>query len=267
MRITFFGTGTSVGVPVIGCDCHVCTSEDPRNRRNRSSVWLRFRNRSVLIDTPPEFRIQALRYKLRRIDAVLFTHAHADHIFGFDDLRRYNQLQREVIPAFGSKLTLDALRRIFGYAFDPVEPNWGLPQVRAHEVEGPFELFGEEVVPVTVLHGRMPVTAYRFTDVAYVTDCSRIPEEAMAALQGLDTLILDTLRHRSHPTHLSLPEALDIVDRLRPRRAFLTHISHELEHAAVEAELPQGVHLAYDGLTLDIGNGSTTSTMQGGWPS
>lgn len=250
ITITFLGSGTSLGVPVIGCTCPVCTSDDPRNRRTRPSVWLQFAEKNVLIDTAPELRLQALANGLVRVDAVLFTHVHADHVFGFDDIRRFNQLQSAVIPVYGSAATLDGLRRLFGYAFDRERPGWDTPRVLPHVVTGPFELFGTTVRPITVMHGDGQVTAYRLRDVAYVTDCSRIDEDGLRALENLDVLILGALRYEPHPKHFSLAEALAVVERLRPARTYLTHLSHAFDHAAVERSLPKNVALAYDGLRL-----------------
>lgn len=250
IEILLLGTGTSLGVPVIGCDCTVCTSQDPRNRRTRTSAWIRYGGKSILIDTTPELRIQALAHGMNSLNALLFTHAHADHIFGFDDIRRFNQLQKEVIPIYGTRRTLDGLRKPFDYAFDPVTFNPNIPQVASHVVTGPFDLFGLTVKPLTVMHGSLPVTAYRFCDIAYVTDCNSISDDTMHALQGLDILILDALRYEPHPTHFSLKEALEIIERLKPERAFLTHLSHAFDHAQVEEQLPRNVSLAYDGLLL-----------------
>lgn len=248
MRLYFLGTGTSLGVPVIGCTCAVCTSDDPRNHRMRPSVWIEWEGKHVVIDTPAEFRLQALRAKLPRLDALLYTHAHADHIFGIDDIRSFNQRQREVIPLYASKETLRALGQVAGYIFDTDNLNWAVPKARPHEVTGPFELFGKVIEPLLVWHGRMPVTAFRVGRMAYVTDCNAIPGETMERLQDLDLLVLDALRHRPHPTHFSIPQAIEVIERLKPKRAILTHLSHEVDHATTEAELPPSVRLAYDGL-------------------
>ncbi len=252
MEITFLGTGTSMGVPVIGCRCAVCNSDDPRNRRTRSSVWIRYNQRNILIDTAPEMRLQALAHGMDKLDALLFTHAHADHIFGFDDIRRFNQMQRELIPVYGSRQTIEALRRIFHYAFDPETPNWQLPQVRSQYVQGPFQLFGLQVVPLTVMHGELPVTAYRIGNFAYATDCNAIPPESMEGLRNLDVLVLDALRKEPHPSHFSLDEALSVIEELRPKRAYLTHLSHAIDHAEIQSMLPENVAPAYDGLRIHV---------------
>lgn len=252
MRVVFLGTGTSQGVPIIGCACAVCSSTDPRNLRTRPALWIEYEGKHVVIDTPAEFRLQALRHRIPRLDALLYTHAHADHIFGIDDIRRFNQMQREVIPLYASAETLDSLQNMFGYIFDRSIQSWAVPKADARPLEGPFDLFGLKVEPLRVWHGRMPVTAFRIGRMAYVTDCSEIPPETMERLQGLDLLILDALRHRPHPTHLSIAEALKIVEELAPRRALFTHLCHEIEHAETEAKLPEHVDLAFDGLTLDL---------------
>lgn len=252
MEVTFLGTGTSMGVPIIGCKCAVCNSDDPRNRRTRSSIWIRYNQRNILIDTAPEMRLQALAHGIDKLDALLFTHAHADHIFGFDDIRRFNQIQRELIPVYGSRQTLAALRQIFHYAFDPQTPNWQLPQVRSQNVQGPFQLFGQEVVPLTVMHGELPVTAYRIGNFAYATDCNAIPPESMEGLRNLDVLVLDALRKEPHPSHFSLDEALAVIEELQPKRAYLTHLSHSIDHNEIQSLLPENVFLAYDGLRLRI---------------
>ncbi|MFO7310904.1 MAG: MBL fold metallo-hydrolase [Bacillota bacterium] len=252
MELLFLGTGTSMGVPVIGCDCPVCTSPDPRNRRNRSSVLIRHKDAHVLIDTAPELRQQALRFGLRRIDAVFLTHTHADHIFGFDDLRRFNHLQGKPIPVYGSPDTLGELQRIFAYCFRPQQPGGSKPEVELRPVEGPFRLGSLMCTPIPVWHGQMPVTGWRIGRVAYVTDASRIPDESLALLEDLDVLVLGALRFRPHPTHMSIGEALSVIADLKPRQAFLTHLSHDVDHARTDQDLPPAVHLAYDGLSVHV---------------
>lgn len=250
-QLTFLGTGTSNGIPVIGCGCTVCRSSDPRDRRSRASVVVSDDNWSVLIDTATELRLQALAIGLARVDAVLMTHAHADHTGGFDDLRRFNEIQQQHVPVYADTGTAQMLRDRFAYTFVDHYPFYGgKPDLLLNEVSGPFELFGAEVVPIPVLHGRMPIFGYRIDDLAYVTDAKEIPAESMALLQDLDVLVLNALRERPHPTHLSLTEAVDVVHALRPRVAYLTHLSHEMGHAAASAALPSGITVAYDGLTV-----------------
>ncbi|HEY8418338.1 MAG TPA: MBL fold metallo-hydrolase [Limnochordales bacterium] len=254
MELLFLGTGTSVGVPVIGCDCPVCTSPDPRNQRFRSSVLLRHRDVHILIDTAPELRQQALRYGLRRVDAVLLTHNHADHIFGFDDLRRFNHLQGRPIPVYGAPDTLENIRCIFSYAFRPAQPGGSKPEVELHPIDGVFQLGDLTFTPIPVLHGQMPVTGYRVGDVAYVTDVSHIPPASLELLRDLDVLVLGALRFRPHPTHMSIAEALEVIAELKPRRAFLTHLSHDVDYELTTRKLPPPVRLAYDGLRVQAGD-------------
>ena len=255
LELLFLGTGTSHGIPVIGCDCAVCRSSDPRNRRMRASVLVRWEGATVLIDTSTDFRWQMLAHDVRRLDAVLFTHAHADHIFGLDDVRRFNDLQGEAIPCYASPETAAVLRRTFSYIFEadpPHPPGAGWPVLDLFEVTGPFELFGRSVVPVPVLHGRQRILGWRIGGLAYLTDTSAVPPESLPLLEGLDVLVVNALRRRPHPTHFSLEEALEAVARIGPRRAFLTHICHDLDHAEVSARLPEGVALAYDGLHVEL---------------
>ncbi len=253
-RVVFLGTGTSHGVPVIGCDCAVCTSPDPRDRRTRSSILVEWEGRNILVDTATELRLQALRENLRRVDAILFTHSHADHICGLDDVRRFNQLQRASLPCYGNRETLDNLTRQFWYVFADTQKGGGKPQLDLIPVEPgqPLSVLGLEVRPIPVLHGRLPVLGYRFGDLAYVTDVSEIPVESLALLEGLDVLVLDALRWRPHPTHFSVEQALAVVERVRPDRAYFTHICHDLGHVETNQKLPPGVELAYDGLAIEL---------------
>lgn len=252
MKLLFLGTGTSVGVPMIGCDCNVCTSDDPRNHRARASAFVTHGNTHVVIDTAPEFRLQALQFRLRKLDGVLFTHAHADHLFGFDDLRRFNHIQHEPISVYGTPTTLTSVRHIFSYAFGTVQPGGTKPEVELHPVTDTFTVGTMTITPIPVMHGRMEVTAYRIGSLAYVTDVSAISDSSRDMLRNLDVLVLGALRFRPHPTHMSISEALDVIDDLRPKRALLTHLSHEVEHRATNATLPAHVRLAYDGLNVEI---------------
>lgn len=252
MIVTFLGTGTSTGVPVPTCDCAVCRSGDPRDRRLRPSILLRWPSASVLIDTSTDLRQQALTHRIDRIDAVLYTHSHADHLLGLDDLRLYNWKQRGPIPVYGSATTLKAMRRTFWYVFDENPPEHTRPAVEQHVVDSPFPLHGETIVPVPVLHGRLPVLGYRMGKFAYLTDVSAIPETSFALLEGLDLLVLSALRDRPHPTHMTVEQSLAAAERIGARRTLFTHMSHELEHAGTCARLPRGVDLAYDGLEIEI---------------
>ena len=253
VHITVLGSGTSAGVPTIGCGCEVCASIDPRDNRLRPSILIRYDGHAVLVDTSPDFRTQALRAHIERIDAILYTHAHADHVLGLDDVRPFNYKQRSSIPIYGTADTLQAIQRVFCYAFDSGPRESTVPRLDLHTLDGsPFELFGMEFVPVPLLHGSSTVLGFRFGRAAYLTDHSDIPEASKAKLQGLDVLFLDALRHRPHPTHSTVARALEWVEELHPRRAFFTHICHDLPHAATEAAFPPNVRLAYDGLEIEV---------------
>jgi phosphoribosyl 1,2-cyclic phosphate phosphodiesterase len=253
-RVIVLGSGTSHGVPVIGCDCVVCRSSDPRDRRLRPSIFIDVAGGpGILVDTSPDFRQQALTHRLGRIDAILYTHAHADHILGMDDVRRFNTMQGERIPAWADATTWEVLGRTFYYVFDGVPRlGGGIPLIDRHEITGPFHVGPVRIVPVPLWHGRLPILGFRLGDFAYLTDCSRIPDESWPLLAGLETLVLDALRDEPHDTHFTVAEALAVVERLAPRRTFLTHMTHDLGHAATSARLPAGVDLAYDGLVFDI---------------
>jgi len=252
LRLTFLGTGTSMGIPTLGCACRVCCSPDPRDLRTRPSLLLDYNGYAVVIDTSPDFRTQALRANLRHVDAVLYTHPHADHILGLDDLRPFCLRQHQAIPLYANRETLAAIRRTFSYAFEQATPGSTVPQVHLEEIAGPFELFGLRFEPLPVLHGTMEVLGFRFACAAYVTDFSQIPPATLQQLRGLDLLILDALRHQPHPTHSSLAESLALVRDLQPRRAYFTHLCHDLAHAETSAQLPPGVELAYDGLVVEV---------------
>ncbi|HEX9669012.1 MAG TPA: MBL fold metallo-hydrolase, partial [Thermoanaerobaculia bacterium] len=245
-------SGTSTGVPVIGCTCSVCTSDNPRNKRWRAGLRLELERGVALVDTPTDFRAQALRYGVHRVDAVLFTHAHADHVFGLDDLRIFNFRQRTAIRCYASAPTLAMLRRYFAYAFEDGQEGGGKPMLDLVEVREPFDLLGRRIVPVPVWHGELEVYGYRLGDFAYVTDCSRIPEESFRLLEGVRTLVLGALRYRPHPTHFTVEEAIQAAARIGAERTFLTHLTHDIDHDAPAVPLPPGVGFGYDGLTLEV---------------
>lgn len=253
MKLTFLGTGTSTGVPSIGCDCETCLSDDPRDKRLRVSVLIEHRDKKVLIDTSSDFRQQALRSGINHLDAVLITHCHVDHVFGLDDIRPLN-FRHGPMPVFANEPAWTDLRRIFQYIFDPTHFGGGLPKLIPHTVHhnAPF-MIGEDltVTPLEVIHGKLPVIAYRLNDFAYATDLKIIPTSSLDGLRDLDVLVLDCVRIKPHSTHLCLEEALAIIEDLRPRRAFLTHLNHDILHERDSSLLPDNVALACDELVVE----------------
>jgi phosphoribosyl 1,2-cyclic phosphate phosphodiesterase len=253
MKLTFLGTGTSTGVPSIACDCETCLSEDPRDKRLRVSILIEHRDTKILVDTSIDFRQQALRAKIQRLDAVFITHCHVDHVFGLDDIRPLN-FRYGAMPIFANEIAWIDLRRIFQYIFKPVHFGGGLPQLIPHTVVNgaPF-CIGEdiEVTPLEVIHGKLPVVAYRFNDFAYATDLNFIGDVTIEGLQDLDVLVLDCVRIKSHSTHLGLNEALEYVERIKPKRAFLTHLNHDIMYSRDSKLLPENVQFGYDGLVVE----------------
>ena len=255
LRLTFLGTGTSVGSPVSGCDCTVCRSQDPRNRRHRSSIYLEVGGCHIVIDTSMDFREQVLAHHVSRIDAVLITHSHADHIFGLDDIRRFNTLQGAMIPVYGSAGAIVDLKRIFAYVDQSVpEPGVYRPRLSFCPVKGVFPVGPATVEALPVLHGRTETYGYRLDwegrSLGYVPDCKEMPDHTVARLAGVDVMILDGLRHRSHPTHLTVEGALSLLARIGPKKSYLTHICHDLDHEETQESLPPNTYLACDGMTL-----------------
>ncbi len=253
--LTVLGSGTSMGVPTIGCDCPVCTSADPHDRRTRPSIMVQWDGHTVLIDTTPDFRQQAIREGIRKIDAVIYTHGHADHILGLDDVRPLSFPRvtgGRKIPLYASDATAQVLRSVFRYIFEADYKYGGLAQVEIQPLSGALDLFGARFTPLPVHHGDMPIEAFRFGSAAYLTDFSSVPEETLAELQDLDILFLDALRHHPHPTHSTVENSLQLVERLKPKRAYFTHISHDLPHEETNAALPGNVRLAHDGLKLEF---------------
>lgn len=265
LSLEFLGTGTSVGVPMIGCDCAVCRSDDPRDKRLRSSAVVRGHDAdgnaetTVLLDTSPDLRYQMLRSKIRRVDALIITHFHADHVAGIDDIRRFNIIQKQVLELWGTAATLASLRKSFGYVFSDTL-NYGWPSLKAREIEigKPFQIGCLTFLPMELDHEVIKNTGLKIAHagvengpaLSYCLDVKRISEESYRALEGTDTLVLDMLRENAHPTHMNFTEAMAAVERVRPRRAYFGHIAHEIGHAAFEARLPEHVRLAYDGLVI-----------------
>jgi phosphoribosyl 1,2-cyclic phosphate phosphodiesterase len=256
-RLTFLGTGTSTGVPMIGCDCAVCTSSDPRNQRMRPSVLFSFPGGNLLVDTTPEMRLQLLRERVRHVHAIAFTHHHADHLFGLDDARQFPRWTGGPVPVFCEQVTEETIRRVFSYAFRPGLEHWpagSVPKLQFVRIEPgvEFEALGERILPLRLDHGPFAVLGFRVGSLAYCTDVSRIPDASRSQLEGLDILVLDALRFEPHPTHFSLSQALAEVEALKPRQTYLTHLSHSFDHGPTQAGLPPRVALAYDGLQLDF---------------
>jgi phosphoribosyl 1,2-cyclic phosphate phosphodiesterase len=253
LTVTFLGTGTSTGVPVVGCRCAVCTSDDPRNQRLRQSVKLESGGKVFLIDTTPDLRLQLLREPIPRLDFILFTHSHSDHLMGLDDIRPFNFRQHEPIDAFANPATAKAIRRAFSYIWADTQIGGGKPQLDLHEVEEPFTHRGVAITPLPVTHGEWTILGYRIGGFAYITDTNGIPDATMELLRGVETLALDGLRIAPrHPTHFTIDEAVRAAQRIGARETWLIHLTHEVDHATVEATLPEGIRLAYDGLKLEI---------------
>ena len=251
-QIEVLGSGTSSGIPTKGCKCAVCLSTDERDKRTRPSILVRYGDRNVVIDTTPDFRAQVLRSGIDHLDAILYTHAHADHILGLDDVRPFNYFQKQSIPVHAHAETIHILKRVFAYAFEEQQQS-SVPKIEVHEMsETPFELFGMTFEPIRLEHGRGLVFGFKFGPVAYLTDHSTIPQASLDKLHGLDVLFLDALRHRPHPTHSTVSPCLEWIELLKPKQVYFTHMCHDLGHAQTEATLAPNVRLAYDGLKIDV---------------
>lgn len=254
MQLTLLGVGSSAGTPAIGCGCTTCLSTDQRNKRTRCSSMITLDDgRVILIDTSPDLRLQALRERMRRVDAVLYTHTHADHLHGIDDLRAFCQLNRCQIPLYSYPEAIAHIQDKFGYTLrEPVQHYWDLPVLAAHVVEETFEAAGQQVTPIPVMHGKIRIYAYRIGNLVYMTDVSEIPESSYALLQGVDTLLIDCLRENPHPTHVSVTQSLALIERIQAKRNILIHMTHELEYQALQARVPAHVEVGYDGMTFDF---------------
>ncbi|MCI0444192.1 MBL fold metallo-hydrolase [bacterium] len=252
MKITFMGSGTSMGVPTVGCECAVCLSDDPHNKRTRASLLVQSRGRNILIDTATDFRAQAIREGLKRVDAVLYTHSHADHILGLDDLRPFSYRQQLHIPCYGNQEALNGVCDVFKYVFSEPQPGGSIPRIEPRPVQGSFEFEGVPIQPLPVLHGMLPVNGYRIGGMSYLTDLSEIPDSTYEMLYGTSILILGVLRYAPHPTHLNIDKALRIIERVSPDAAYFTHISHDFDHNRTGSELPRNVFLSHDGLSLEL---------------
>lgn len=253
MKVTFLGTGTSHGVPMIACNCRVCISDNPKNKRMRTSVLVCDNGYNILIDATPELRLQCIKNNVTRLDAVLITHPHADHIFGLDDLRRFNMIQRMDIPIYGTFYTLDTIRKAFSYVFNnEPDPGGYKPRFSMNVIQGNLKIGAFSIVPVEAIHGDGQVTGYRFERFAYITDVSEIPEVSLEKLKDIDVLILGALRYTPHVKHFNIEQALRIVKQVKPRKAYFTHMCHDIEHEEDNRKLPAGVEFAFDGLVIEL---------------
>jgi phosphoribosyl 1,2-cyclic phosphate phosphodiesterase len=254
MQLTILGVGSSAGTPAVGCTCATCTSTNVRNKRTRCSSMITLDDgKVILIDTSPDLRQQALRENMRRVDAVLYTHTHADHLHGIDDLRAFCQINRCQIPLYSYPEAISHIQEKFGYTLrDPIPTYWDLPVLAAHTVEGLFEAAGQQIIPIPIMHGKIRIYAYRIGNFVYMTDVSEIPESSYALLQGVDLLLIDCLREKPHPTHVCVEQSLALIERIGAQRNVLIHMTHELEHDALQARLPANVVVGYDGMQLQF---------------
>lgn len=252
MKVIVLGCATSTGVPIVGCGCGVCLSTEPRNKRTRSSIIVQARGLNILVDTSPDLRLQCLRSGITRIDAVLYTHTHADHTHGIDELRIFNFINKMTIRCYGNAYTLENLKMNFRYIFDENARYPGKPRLVLNEIEDEFEIDGVRVIPIEIDHANWTILGYRIGNMAYLTDCSGIPEESMKKLEGLELLIVGALRDSPHPAHFSVEQALEAIDRVKPKKALFTHMGHELDYHDLLAKMPEGVEPAYDGATVEM---------------
>ena len=252
LKLTVLGSGTSTGVPVLGCHCAVCLSSEPRNNRTRCSALLEWSGHKVLIDTATDFRQQALREGIEQIDSVLYTHAHADHVHGIDDLRTFTLMTGKAIPVYAARGVLDRIQGLFSYIFSEADTPGYRPRLQVNEVVGPFDLFGQKITPIPLVHGPGDSLGYRVGNLAYVVDCSAIPESSWPLLEGLDVLVIDALRFREHESHFSISSAIEVARQLRVPKTLLTHLTHDVDYPRHSLELPEGIGFAYDGQTIRL---------------
>lgn len=254
MRVVILGSGTSAGVPTLGCECAVCSSSDPHNKRMRASIYLESDDTKLLVDCGPDFRTQAILRGVKDVDSVLLTHTHSDHINGLDDLRAFNMVHGHPITVYGTEASLTDVRTRFAYCFVPPPPGGGIPNLKLETMTPgkAFKVGSIDVLPLTIYHGRMPIVGFRFGNFAYFTDVSKMPDETVEALRGVETLITSALRHKPHPSHMSLDEARELAGRIGASKIWFTHMCHDLDHDATNRELPDGMALLYDGLTFDV---------------
>ncbi len=251
MQLTMLGVGSSAGTPVVGCNCATCTSDNPRNKRTRCSSLISLdTGENILIDTGPDLRIQALRENIKRVDAVLYTHTHADHLHGIDDLRAFCVIQRQQIPLYASEDAVAHISQKFGYTLRDPSDFWEMPVLRTETIAAPFELFGISVTPIPIMHGRSQIYGYRIGNLAYMTDVSEIPESSFSLLQDLEILLLDCLRDKPHPTHINIEQSLSYIGRIKAKQSYMIHMTHELEYASLAKKLPKNVFVGFDGLKL-----------------
>ncbi len=252
MKVIVLGCATSTGVPIIGCPCSVCTSDNPKNKRTRCSLYIETKGKNILIDSSTDLRFQALRHNITKLDAVLYTHSHADHTHGIDELRTFNFVNSMIIPCYGNELTINNLKKNFAYIFDGVHSAGGKPKLDLNVVDSKFHFEGIEIIPVEINHDRWMILGYRIGNVAYLTDCSGIPDDSIEKLEGLDLLILSALRYSEHPAHFNIEQAVNISQIINPKLAVFTHMGHEVEYDTLLSELPDNIVPAYDGMEIEF---------------
>jgi len=252
MKVIILGCATSTGVPIMGCHCPVCTSDNPKNKRTRCSLFIQANGKNILIDTSTDLRFQALKHNITKLDAVLYTHSHADHTHGIDELRTFNFVNNMVIPCFANRRTITNLKNNFGYIFDGVYSAGGKPKIELNVVENAFDFDGINIIPVEINHAEWMILGYRIGNVAYLTDCSGIPDESLEKLRDLELLIISALRYREHPAHFNVEQAVDMAKKINPKLAVFTHMGHEVDYDTLLSELPNNIVPAYDGMEVEL---------------